>query len=786
MKCAVSIKYGARIGFVLVLAFGAAINANAEPEFWLHASESLPGQTADLLLGIRACSEPYSGVNAKIVLPEIVSGVEAGNPYGLLSGGGYAVACRTFTQNGALNMAVVAFSENRTFDDAGALVRLRLRIAPNASAGVPYPVAFSDTNERALVNSRYALSNDIPESVPITIPGPLELSVVQTASPPFVSRVLRAGNSSTQAGTADFLVLFSKDVLGVDASDFLVASSEGEAPPGASVTQVSGEGMVYRATLATGDGEGGLSLVVADNDSIVDTSNQPLGGTGVGNGDFESGETYFVDRIPPAITLEGEADVSIGEGSEYTDAGATAADNYDGDITGRMVLTGEVNTAVLGDYTLTYSVADSAGNAATPVARMVHVVSVEGEGEVEGEAQIEGEGEGEGEGSILDTVAPVIILEGEPEMTLEAKVETYVEPGAQALDDWDGDISSRIDIEGEVNDTLLGDYALTYSVSDAAGNAAMPVTRTVHVVDRTPPIIELEGEIDMLWAWSQPFVEPGYSAWDIYDEDLTSFVDVFGTVDENVVAAYSLQYSVNDSSGNPAVPVTRLVHVVDDSIPVIQLWGSPEMTLEAKVDQYVEPGAAASDALDGDISDGIAITGEVNPQLIGDYTVAYNVQDAAGNAAPEVIRVVHVRDTRPPVITRLGEASIMIEAGAVYTDAGATAFDLYDGDLTGQIVVVNKVNTAQPGIYNVRYTVSDSSGNQAAPVTRIVQVLPAAPGEEEGESVEEGEGENKALRFLGCGGSELPSGQGAVDTILLLGFLVLLAFRIRAHYPAGQ
>ena len=82
-------------------------------------------------------------------------------------------------------------------------------------------------------------------------------------------------------------------------------------------------------------------------------------------------------------------------------------------------------------------------------------------------------------------------------------------------------------------------------------------------------------------------------------------------------------------------------------------------------------------------------------------------QTLAGNAAAEVTRTVTVVDTTVPVITLLGEDPVTIEVGDTYTDAGATATDNFDGDITSSIVTVSTVNTAIVGVYLVTYNVSD-------------------------------------------------------------------------------
>ena len=77
-------------------------------------------------------------------------------------------------------------------------------------------------------------------------------------------------------------------------------------------------------------------------------------------------------------------------------------------------------------------------------------------------------------------------------------------------------------------------------------------------------------------------------------------------------------------------------------------------------------------------------------------------------------------DTTVPVITLEGESPVTLEVGSTYTDAGATANDNYDGDITDTIVIVNNVDSAVVGTYAVTYNVSDANGNAAAEVTRTV------------------------------------------------------------------
>ena len=122
---------------------------------------------------------------------------------------------------------------------------------------------------------------------------------------------------------------------------------------------------------------------------LGDTDNATPGGIDLAiGGDLSAGVGIYLndslgnlgrgDIDPPVITLTGDASVDTPSGSPYTDAGATAVDNIDGDLT--PIATSNVNTAIVGSYTVTYNVTDFAGNEATPVSRTVNVTAASGRG----------------------------------------------------------------------------------------------------------------------------------------------------------------------------------------------------------------------------------------------------------------------------------------------------------------------------------------------------------------------------------------------------------------------
>ena len=247
-----------------------------------------------------------------------------------------------------------------------------------------------------------------------------------------------------------------------------------------------------------------------------------------------------VDTTPPVITLLGVNPVTVAQGAVYTDAGATALDNVDGDITANIVTVNPVNTAVIGTYTVTYDVSDAALNPATQVTRTVNVVAV------------------------ADVTPPVITLLGANPVTV-AQGAVYTDAGATALDDVDGDITANIVTVNSVNTAVIGTYTVTYNVSDAALNPAAQVTRTVNVVvsDLTPPVITLTGgNINVVQGGV--FTEPGFLATDNVDGNITANVVVTGGPVNSTAAVgtvFTLNYNVSDAAGNAAVQKTRTVTI---------------------------------------------------------------------------------------------------------------------------------------------------------------------------------------------------------------------------------
>ena len=152
--------------------------------------------------------------------------------------------------------------------------------------------------------------------------------------------------------------------------------------------------------------------------------------------------------------------------------------------------------------------------------------------------------------------------------------------------------------------------------------------------------------------------------------------------------------------------------VADTTAPVITVTGANPATVLVGA-SYTDAGATA------DGGETVSSSGTVNTSVVGAYTITYSATDAANNTGTAT-RTVNVVDTAAPVITLLGSTSVTLNVGGTYSDAGATATDNADGNITSSIVTVNPVNVNAAGTYTVTYNVSDAAGNAATQVTRSV------------------------------------------------------------------
>jgi hypothetical protein len=110
---------------------------------------------------------------------------------------------------------------------------------------------------------------------------------------------------------------------------------------------------------------------------------------------------------------------------------------------------------------------------------------------------------------------------------------------------------------------------------------------------------------------------------------------------------------------------------------------------------YVDAGvASASDACAGALTATLA-SNNVDFTTPGDYAVVYEATDGTNTASKT--RVVHVVDASAPIISLAGNASVVVECHDTYSDAGATAADACEGDITNSIAIASNVDAEHGG-----------------------------------------------------------------------------------------
>ncbi len=417
------------------------------------------------------------------------------------------------------------------------------------------------------------------------------------------------------------------------------------------------------------------------------------------------------DTTPPTITMIGSASVTVTFGGTYEEQGAICTDLVDGDIV--PVQLGTVNAFAIGQYTIQYTCTDTAGNEATPVSRTVtvHMAS--------------------------DTTSPSISIN---DVTMEATgATTSVNIGYPEITDASGgpytvthNATGNVQTtSGASNVTVslgVGSIIVQWIVMDPSNNIGTAL-QMVDVTDTTPPTITLTGSASVTITIGNSYEEQGAVCTDLVDGDIVPVQ--LGTVNAFAIGQYTIQYTCTDTAGNEATPVNRTVTVhmaPDTTSPSISIddvtmeatgattranIGYPEITDVSGGPYTITHNATGNVQTTSDASNVTVSLG------VGKMIVQWIVMDPSNNIGT-ALQMVDVTDTTPPTITMIGSASVTITIGNSYEEQGAVCTDLVDGNIVP--VQLGTVNTFAIGQYTMKYTCTDTAGNEATPVGRTMTV----------------------------------------------------------------
>ncbi len=300
-----------------------------------------------------------------------------------------------------------------------------------------------------------------------------------------------------------------------------------------------------------------------------------------------------------------------------------------------------------------------------------------------------------------------------------------------AFDFEDGNLIKKVEFVGNVDTSKVGIYPVEYQVTDSGGLTAVAESY-VQVRDKRDTMISLRGVSDSTSLLGDNF-DPLHAvkAIDENDGDITHLITVSGAIDTSVGGNQYLTYSITNSEGVTNMRLRRIY--VHNNAPLIEGLEALELAQGMAFDPMA--GVTVTDTQDGDLVDRLTVTGSVDTNTPGVYTLTYTVEDNNGSTT-SVLRNIVVRNpaaTQPHLpefngIKDSNERPTDIGVGSTFDPMeGVTATDAEDGDVTQNIIVMGSIDTnLLLSTQHLLYLVTDRD-NYAASKVRLIGVTNQAP-----------------------------------------------------------
>jgi PKD repeat protein len=321
----------------------------------------------------------------------------------------------------------------------------------------------------------------------------------------------------------------------------------------------------------------------------------------------------------------------------------------------------------------------------------------------------------------LDIVPPTISLKGSSVHRVQRGT-IYFDPGVLAIDNREGDISTRYETSNNINMNTVGIYTARYWVKDLYGNVSDTIERTVQVeVNQLGPTVTLKGaDTVYVEARRDSYIEQGAVAVNNVGDSISDRIVRIGMVDTAFIGTYYVNYSVRDEFGFTGEK-TRVVIVRKTTIPELIIPG----IVKHQINTPYLTGSGIG-RRDGYFTvDQLTLTqvGSPNVTVPGSYFIQVTLCDPLNNCTPSTQVQIDVQDTIAPVVSLLGANPLIVDVyNQSYEDPGVSASDNYYSESSLIRLVNNQVNVNKLGTYQISYTIKDGSNNSTT-VSREVRVV---------------------------------------------------------------